>query len=59
MAAYGLVRRGWSARLVGYLAAVGIGIAAYGLILTMTGMDPFGATSTLPAPGPGPKASAS
>ena len=50
VAAYGLVRRrAWSARLVGYLAAIGIGIAAYGLILTLTGMDPFGATSKLPA----------
>ena len=50
VAAYGLVRRrAWSARLVGYLAAIGIGIGAYGLILTLTGMDPFGATSKLPA----------
>ena len=50
MAAYGLIRRrDWSARLVGYLAAIGIGIAAYGLILTLTGMDPFGATSKLPS----------
>jgi ABC-type nickel/cobalt efflux system permease component RcnA len=50
VAAYGLIRRrAWSARLVGYLAAIGIGIAAYGLILTLTGMDPFGATSKLPS----------
>jgi uncharacterized membrane protein YagU involved in acid resistance len=50
VAGYGLVRRrAWSARLVGYLAPIGIGIAAYGLILTLTGMDPFGATSKLPA----------
>ena len=50
VAAYGLIRRrAWSGRLVGYLAAIGIGIAAYGLILTLTGMDPFGATSTLPS----------
>ena len=50
VAAYGLIRRrDWSARLVGYLAAIGIGIAAYGLILTLTGMDPFGATSKLPS----------
>ena len=39
----------WGGRLVGYLAAIGIGIAAYGLILTLTGMDPFGATSKLPS----------
>jgi hypothetical protein len=50
VAAYGLIRRrAWSSRLVGYLAAIGIGIAAYGLILTLTGLDPFGATSTLPS----------
>jgi hypothetical protein len=50
VAAYGLIRRrDWGGRLVGYLAAIGIGIAAYGLILTLTGMDPFGATSKLPS----------
>ncbi|HEX5148092.1 MAG TPA: hypothetical protein VFW02_03345, partial [Candidatus Limnocylindrales bacterium] len=50
VAAYGLVRRrDWSARLTGYLAAIGIGIAAYGLLVTLTGLDPFGATSSLPA----------
>jgi len=50
VAAYGLVRRrDWGGRLVGYLAAIGIGISAYGLILTLTGMDPFGATSKLPS----------
>ena len=50
VAAYGLVRRrDWGGRLVGYLSAIGIGIAAYGLILTLTGMDPFGATSKLPS----------
>ena len=50
VAAYGLIRRReWSGRLVGYLAAIGIGIAVYGLILTLTGIDPFGATSTLPS----------
>ena len=50
VAAYGLIRRRtWGGRLVGYLAAIGIGIAAYGLILTLTGMDPFGATSKLPS----------
>ena len=47
-AAYGLIRRrAWSANLTGYLAAIGIGVAAYGLILTLTGQDPFGATSKL------------
>jgi hypothetical protein len=50
VAVYGLVRRrDWGGRLVGYLSAIGIGIAAYGLILTLTGMDPFGATSKLPS----------
>lgn len=49
-AAYGLVaRRRWAASLTGYLAAIGIGVAAYGLLVTMTGLDPFGATSTMPA----------
>jgi len=50
VAAYGLVRRrAWSRSLVGYLAAIGIGIAAYGLLLTLTGQDPFGATSKIPS----------
>jgi len=50
VAAYGLIRRReWSGRLVGYLAAIGIGVATYGLILTVTGVDPFGATSKLPS----------
>ena len=50
VAAYGLIRRReWSGRLVGYIAAIGIGVAVYGLILTLTGLDPFGATSKLPA----------
>ena len=49
MAAYGLIRRtDWAAALTGYLAAVGIGVAAYGLLVTLTGLDPFGPTSTLP-----------
>lgn len=48
VAAYGLIRgRAWSANLTGYLAAAGIGVAAYGLLLTLTGADPFGATSSL------------
>jgi hypothetical protein len=50
VAAYGLIRRrAWSGVLVGYLATIGIGVAAYGLLLTVTGMDPFGATSALPS----------
>lgn len=49
VAVYGLIRRrDWSAGLTGYLAAIGIGIAAYGLLVTLTGLDPFGATSSLP-----------
>jgi hypothetical protein len=50
VAVVGLVRaRPWSARLVGYLAAIGIGVAGYGLLVTLTGLDPFGATSATPA----------
>ncbi len=50
VAAYGLIRRrAWSRSLVGYLAAIGIGVAVYGLLLTLTGADPFGATSSLPS----------
>jgi len=50
VAAFGLIRRrSWSAGLTGYLAAIGIGIASYGLLVTLTGLDPFGATSSLPA----------
>ena len=50
VAVVGLVRnRQWAARLTGYLAAIGIGVAAYGLLVTITGLDPFGATSSLPA----------
>ena len=44
-----LRRRSWSVSLTGYLAAIGIGVAAYGLLVTLTGLDPFGATSALPA----------
>jgi hypothetical protein len=32
-----------------YLAAIGLGVAVYGLMLTLTGADPFGATSALPS----------
>jgi hypothetical protein len=49
VAAFGLVRRrSWSVSLAGYLAAIGIGVAAYGLLVSLTGLDPFGATSSLP-----------
>ena len=49
VAVVGLVRaRPWSTRLVGYLAAVGIGVSAYVLLVTLTGLDPVGATSALP-----------
>jgi hypothetical protein len=45
----GLVRRRtWSPALTSYLAAIGIGVAAYGLLVSLTGLDPFGATSSLP-----------
>jgi hypothetical protein len=48
-AAVGLVRRSpWSPALTSYLAAIGIGVAAYGLLVSLTGLDPFGATSSLP-----------
>ena len=50
VAAVGLIRRrAWSASLTGYLAAIGIGVAAYGLLVTLTGLDPFSATSSLPS----------
>ncbi len=50
VAAYGLIRRrAWSAALTGYLAAIGLGVAVYGLMLTLTGADPFTATSSLPS----------
>jgi hypothetical protein len=50
VAAYGLLRRrAWSGTLVGYLAMIGIGIAVYGLLMTLTGADPIGATSRLPS----------
>ena len=50
VAAYGLIRRrAWSAALVGCLAAIGVGVAVYGLIVMLTGLDPFGATSSLPS----------
>jgi hypothetical protein len=49
-AAYGLLAgRRWSASLTAYLSAIGIGLAAYGLLAGLTGLDLFGATSSLPA----------
>lgn len=49
VAAYGQVRgRAWSAALTGYLAAVGLGVTAYGALLVLTGLDPFKLTSSLP-----------
>jgi hypothetical protein len=50
VAAYGQVRgRIWSAGLTGYLAAIGLGIVSYGLLLVVTDLDPFKMTSSLPA----------
>jgi hypothetical protein len=55
VAAYGQIRgRTWSAPLTGYLAAIGLGVTAYGTLLVLTGLDPFKLTSSLP----GEKASA-
>ncbi len=39
-----------AALLVVGVAAIGIGVAGYGLLVTLVGLDPFGATSSLPAP---------
>ena len=50
VAVVGLIRgRAWCGRLVAYLAGIGIGVAAYGLLVTLTRLDPIGATSSLPA----------
>jgi uncharacterized membrane protein YagU involved in acid resistance len=50
VAVYGLLAgRAWSGSLTGYLAAIGIGVSTYGLLITLTGLDPFAATSALPA----------
>jgi hypothetical protein len=50
VAVVGLIRgRTWSRALVGYLAAAGIGLAAYGQLALLTGLDLFAATSALPA----------
>jgi hypothetical protein len=50
VAAVGLVRgKRWSRSLVAYLAAAGIGVAAYLLLAVVTDLDLFAATSSLPA----------
>ena len=43
VAMYGLIRRrNWSAPLTLYLAAIGLGVAAFGGLLLVTGLDPLG-----------------
>ena len=43
VAVYGLIRRRtWSAPLTLYLAAIGLGLAAFGCLLLVTGLDPLG-----------------
>jgi hypothetical protein len=43
VAMYGMIRRrAWSAPLTLYLAAIGLGLAAFGCLLLVTGLDPFG-----------------
>ena len=43
VAIYGLTRRrSWSAPLTLYLAAIGLGLAAFGFLLLVTGLDPLG-----------------
>jgi hypothetical protein len=43
VAMYGLIRRrGWSAPLTLYLAAIGLGLAAFGCLVLVTGLDPLG-----------------
>lgn len=43
VAMYGLLRRrSWSAPLTLYVAAVGLGLAAFGCLLLVTGLDPLG-----------------
>jgi hypothetical protein len=44
VAVYGLIRgRRWSATLVGYLAAGGIAVSAFGALLALTGLEVFSA----------------
>ena len=43
VAVFGLLgRRAWAASLTLYLAAIGIGVAAFGLLLTRAGVEVFG-----------------
>lgn len=50
VAAVGVVQdRRWAPTLTLYLAAIGIGVVAFGLLASLTGADPFAPTSTLPA----------
>ena len=43
VAMYGLIRRrAWSATLTLYIAAIGLGFAAFGGLLLVTGLDPLG-----------------
>ena len=43
VAIYGLIRRrAWAAPLTLYLAAIGLGVAAFGGLLLVTGLDPLG-----------------
>jgi hypothetical protein len=43
VAMYGLIRRrAWSAQMTLYLAAIGLGLAAFGCLLLVTGLDPLG-----------------
>jgi hypothetical protein len=42
VAAYGIARRrAWSVSLVLYLLAIGLGVAGFGALLVVTGVDPF------------------
>jgi hypothetical protein len=50
VAVYGVLRRrAWVVSLTLYLASVGIGVAVYGLLATVTGADPFAPAGGLPA----------
>jgi hypothetical protein len=43
VAMYGLIRRrGWAPSLTLYLAAIGLGLAAFGCLVLLTGLDPLG-----------------
>lgn len=50
VAVYGVLRRrAWVMALTLHLTAIGLGVAAFGVLLTLTGADPFALTSALPA----------